>query len=104
MSPFLCLQQNSKLMLLRYSILYQRGIYPTDKFSRKEHYGLAMMVFSDEKLKEYLDNFMKQLSDWLMMGEVQRLVLVITGADSGETLERWVFDVTTDQDVVANPE
>jgi len=28
---------------------------------------------------------------------VQKLVLVICGSDTGETLERWVFDVQTDK-------
>ena len=30
---------------------------------------------------------------WLQEAEVQRLVVVITGTDTGETLERWVFQV-----------
>jgi mitotic spindle assembly checkpoint protein MAD2 len=29
---------------------------------------------------------------WLMNGSVQKLILVIKGTESGETLERWVFD------------
>lgn len=28
-----------------------------------------------------------------MAGTVQKLVLVVKGIDSGDTLERWVFDV-----------
>ncbi len=30
---------------------------------------------------------------WLMDGTVQKLVLVVKGSDSGDILERWVFDV-----------
>ncbi|CAN0018014.1 unnamed protein product [Phaeothamnion confervicola] len=30
---------------------------------------------------------------WLMNGKVQRLVVVVTGTDTGEALERWVFNV-----------
>lgn len=30
---------------------------------------------------------------WLLDSELQRLVLVITSTDSGETLERWTFNV-----------
>ncbi len=30
---------------------------------------------------------------------VQKLVLVITSQESGETLERWVFDLHTDRSV-----
>lgn len=32
---------------------------------------------------------------WLMRGEVQCLVLVVKGVDSGENLERWQFNVET---------
>jgi hypothetical protein len=34
-------------------------------------------------------------SAWLMNGAVQKLVLVVKGVDSGDTLERWVFNCET---------
>ena len=34
---------------------------------------------------------------WLSKGEVQKLVVVITGVETGEVLERWVFNVETDR-------
>lgn len=36
---------------------------------------------------------MEQMENWLLNGKVQRLVVVVTGVDSGETLERWQFNV-----------
>ena len=36
---------------------------------------------------------MGQVESWLMNGDVQRLVVVVSGVDSGETLERWQFNV-----------
>lgn len=36
---------------------------------------------------------MAQMGSWLTDGDVQRLVVVVTGIDSGETLERWQFNV-----------
>ncbi|CAM9567318.1 unnamed protein product [Heterosigma akashiwo] len=75
------------------SILYQRGIYPPESFSREAKYGLTMLVSQDEGLLEYLQNVIQQIEGWLMNGEIQRLIVVITGSDSGETLERWVFQV-----------
>lgn len=36
---------------------------------------------------------MAQVEAWLMSGDVQRLVVVVSGVDSGETLERWQFNV-----------
>jgi len=74
------------------SILYQRGIYPPEMFKRVSQYGLAMMINSDETLTTYIRNIMKQLDSWLMEGSVQKLVLIIKGNETGDTLERWVFD------------
>jgi mitotic spindle assembly checkpoint protein MAD2 len=41
---------------------------------------------------------MAQMGSWLTDGDVQRLVVVVTGIDSGETLERWQFNVCVDDD------
>eukprot|EP01038_Epipyxis_sp_PR26KG_P007380 gene7380-10052_t len=74
------------------NILYQRAIYPPESFKRISKYGLPMMTTTDEKLIEYLHNIMKQLEAWLLHNDVQKLVLVVKGIDSGSILERWVFD------------
>ena len=96
------------------NILYQRGIYPPESFKRVNQYGLAMMFTTDEQLNAYLNNIIKQLEGssnlffidfpplifaltklvWLTEGSVQKLVLVIKGMESKETLERWVFECT----------
>jgi mitotic spindle assembly checkpoint protein MAD2 len=78
------------------SILYQRGIYPPEDFTRVNKYGLTMLITKDEGLKTYLNNVLNQLSIWLSTGEVQKLVLVITSVNSNEVLERWVFDIQTE--------
>ena len=39
-------------------------------------------------------NFMNYLLiEWLTNGSVQKLILVVKGTETGDTLERWVFDV-----------
>jgi len=78
------------------SILYQRGVYPPETFTRVEKYGLGMLVTKDDGLKNYLNNVLKQLREWLMTGTVQKLVVVVTNTDTNITLERWVFDIITD--------
>lgn len=45
---------------------------------------------------------MKQMETWLSHGNVQRLVVVVSGVDSGETLERWQFNVSVDDDKKKN--
>lgn len=75
------------------NILYQRGIYPPESFKRISQYGLAMMTTADDGLLAYLSNILRQLEDWLNNDMVQKLVLVVKGSESGEALERWVFDI-----------
>lgn len=81
------------------SILYQRNIYPSDDFKTVKKYGLQMLVTTDDGLAEYLESAMAQLKVWLERGDVTRLVVVIVEKDSGETRERWQFDV----DVINKP-
>ena len=42
------------------------------------------------------------MAEWLTHGTVQKLVLVVTSQQTGETLERWVFDLHTDKSVKEN--
>uniref|UniRef100_M4C3C3 HORMA domain-containing protein n=1 Tax=Hyaloperonospora arabidopsidis (strain Emoy2) TaxID=559515 RepID=M4C3C3_HYAAE len=75
------------------TILYQRGIYPAESFKQTEKYGLNMLVTDDDKLNDFFTKFLQQLSNWLLKGEVQKLVLVITGIETQEVVERWAFEV-----------
>eukprot|EP00884_Botryococcus_braunii_P007424 jgi/Botrbrau1/16683/Bobra.0317s0001.1 len=83
------------------SILYQRGIYPADMFSQKTQYGLSLMVTTDTALTTYLGTVLQQMSDWLMQGILQKIVLVISSVTSKEVLERWTFDIQTDNDAAS---
>ena len=82
------------------SILYQRGLYAPEDFKRTKKYGLSMMVTSDEGLSKYLNTILTQISGWLSEGKLQKLVLVIASVHTNEVLERWAFDIETDQEVV----
>lgn len=82
------------------NILYQRGIYGPEQFKQIKKYGLAILVTTDPGLSSYLQSVTQQLSSWLIKGELQKLVLAITGLDSGEVLERWQFDIETDMGAV----
>ena len=83
------------------SILYQRGIYPPESFQSVAKYGLSVLVTSDEGLKSYLVQVLRQLAEWLTKGEVQKLCVVITGVETKEVLERWVFNIDTDKAAMA---
>lgn len=79
------------------SILYQRGIYPPESFTSVAKYGLSLLVTSDEGLKTYLAQVLRQVAAWLSKGQVQKFVVVITGLESKAVLERWAFNVITDK-------
>jgi mitotic spindle assembly checkpoint protein MAD2 len=84
------------------NILYQRGVYAPETFKRVPKYGLSMVLTTDEGLCAYMVNIVKQLDLWLMNGSVQKLILVVKGVDSGDTLERWAFNVeVTDRENMA---
>lgn len=82
------------------SILYQRGLYPSESFRRVSKYGLTMLVTSDDELSDYIDRVLRRyLHSWLLRGSVQRLVLVLSPVDDPDrVLERWHFDVHVEEE------
>ena len=40
-------------------------------------------------------------ADWLLDGQLQKMVLVVTSIASKEVLERWTFDIQTDKAAVS---
>ena len=48
---------------------------------------------SDDQVKAYIKKIMSQLDKWMAGGKISKLVVVITSRDTGESLERWQFDV-----------
>ena len=54
-----------------------------------------MLVTNDDNLKSYLNKVISQLSQWLLNNQVSKLVLAIVSKDSRQTLERWQFDIST---------
>ena len=63
-----------------------------------------MMVSTDEGLQGYLTNVLTQISEWLERGQLQKLVLVIANVHTKDVMERWTFDIETNQDVLEGGE
>jgi len=74
-----------------------------ETFKREAKYGLTCLTTTDEGLLRYLRNVQQQVTEWLLTGNIQRLVVVVKGVDTMETLERWQFNVSVD-DVAAGGE
>ena len=81
-----------------FSFICNSGIYQPETFKRESKYGLTVLSTTDEGLLKYLAQVMAQVEAWLLSGDVQRLVVVVSGVDSGETLERWQFNVALEGD------
>lgn len=75
------------------SILYQRGIYPPESFTRKQEYGLTMLVSTDDAVNKFLGDVLGQIKDWLEMRKVKKLVVVLNSVETKEVLERWEFKI-----------
>ncbi|KIJ64024.1 hypothetical protein HYDPIDRAFT_91110 [Hydnomerulius pinastri MD-312] len=75
------------------TILFQRGVYPSDDFHMVKKYGQTVLVTQDLALENYLDRILKQVNKWLSTGSVTQLVLAIISKDTRLPLERWVFDI-----------
>ncbi|KAL4239919.1 MAD2 mitotic arrest deficient-like 1 [Mactra antiquata] len=79
------------------SILYQRGIYPPETFTRVQKYGLTLLMSTDDGIKKYLSQVISQIKEWLLNMTVNKLVVVIKSLNSNEVMERWQFDVECDK-------
>lgn len=43
------------------SILFQRGIYPPETFKTEEHFGLSILVSTDQKIQQFLQPVLNQM-------------------------------------------
>ena len=55
------------------SILYQRGVYNPETFTRAQKYGLTVLITTDEDLKKYLANVLTQVK-----GFIKKTIIVIS--------------------------
>ncbi|CAK5092421.1 unnamed protein product [Meloidogyne enterolobii] len=82
-----------------HSILYQRGIYPSDSFTREKKYGMTLLVNNDSKVQDFLKPLLEHVEMLLAKKKLKKLVLVITDIATKEALERWQFDIETTADI-----
>lgn len=80
------------------SILYQRGLYPSNSFIQREKYGLPLLVTTNPDLKRYLDIILNQMRKFLETKNVHKIVIVILKTSTKEPVERWQFDVDLEKE------
>nr|ACO10549.1 Mitotic spindle assembly checkpoint protein MAD2A [Caligus rogercresseyi] len=80
------------------SILYQRGVYPPESFSRKQEYGLTLLVSTDDRVKKYMEDILSQIKIWLEKDKIRKLVVVLSNVETKEVLERWEFKIEVEKE------
>ncbi|XP_050432493.1 mitotic spindle assembly checkpoint protein MAD2A [Adelges cooleyi] len=86
------------------SILFQRGIYPPESFKTEEHFGLSILVSTDEKIQQFLEPVLNQMKNWLLEQKIQKMSMVISNVTTKEVMERWDFKVQYEGSGDPNPD
>lgn len=75
------------------SILYQRGIYPSETFQTEEHFGITILMSTNPKIKDFLGNVLGQVENWLVEKKIEKITIAIYDVKTKETVEKWDFKV-----------
>jgi mitotic spindle assembly checkpoint protein MAD2B len=75
-----------------HTILYVRQIYPADLFVRRKKYDTPVFQSRHPALNEYISDTIKAVSDELVLGNVDKVVVVIKDRNQ-VALERFIFSV-----------
>ncbi|KAL4122258.1 hypothetical protein QTP88_014625 [Uroleucon formosanum] len=86
------------------SILFQRGIYPPESFKTEEHFGLSILVSTDNKIQQFLQPVLNQMKDWLLEQKIQKMSMVISNVNTKEVMERWDFKLQYEGSGDSNPD
>ncbi|KAI8334607.1 DNA-binding protein [Chlamydoabsidia padenii] len=79
-----------------YSILYQRGVYPSWEFEQEERFGTMVMRPVIDEVTVHVKRILDQLREWLPTNQVQEVILLIISKPDFEIVERWRFNICTD--------
>ena len=88
------------------SILYQRGLYSTNRFVQKKKFGMKLFIITDKQIQEYLQKvnlqmkstpFVSNFVEWVKTNQVQKFVLAIRSVKSGKVVENWHFEINYEQ-------
>ncbi|KAI0931699.1 hypothetical protein AcW2_000536 [Taiwanofungus camphoratus] len=75
-----------------HTILYVRQVYPPDLFVRRKKYDTPVFQSRHPALNEYISGAVKAIAEELVLGTVDKVVVVIKNKDEAP-LERFIFAV-----------
>ncbi|TFY70002.1 hypothetical protein EVJ58_g93 [Rhodofomes roseus] len=73
-----------------HTILYVRQVYPVDLFVRRKKYDTVVFQSRHPALNEYISGAVKAIEDELLLGALDKVVVVIKDKDE-VALERFIF-------------
>lgn len=76
-----------------HQILYTREIYPQTAFQRKRKYNIPIQVCLHPGVTRYVRGVVAGVRPLLESGQLKALQLAVTHPNSGETLEKFVFQL-----------
>uniref|UniRef100_A0A336MAG6 CSON002349 protein n=1 Tax=Culicoides sonorensis TaxID=179676 RepID=A0A336MAG6_CULSO len=79
------------------SILFQRGIYPGESFTNEQNYGITILMSTDKKIQDFLQNVLVQLQEWLEKDKVDKISMIIKNVAADEVIECWDFKVHSEK-------
>jgi len=77
-----------------HTILYVRQVYPADLFVRRKKYETPVYQSRHPGLNEYISGAVKAIGDELVLGNIEKVVVVIKDKDE-VALERFIFSIQT---------
>ncbi|XP_053668331.1 mitotic spindle assembly checkpoint protein MAD2A-like [Anopheles marshallii] len=76
-----------------HSIIYQRGIYPSEDFLPEEYNGVPMMVSRNSKIKYCIEQIMGEVKELIMKQLIFKITVCFITLDKSEIIERWDFNI-----------
>ncbi|KAI5455015.1 hypothetical protein NCC49_002290 [Naganishia albida] len=74
-------------------ILYLRGIYPRETFTKKKMYGVPVWQNRHPVVKGYIAGLLQSVTREMKRGILERIIFIIKSATTNQPLERFIFDV-----------
>ncbi|PIA37830.1 hypothetical protein AQUCO_03000399v1 [Aquilegia coerulea] len=85
------------------SIVFLKGIYPSDAFERRRYMNVVVHRARHPQLRDYIHSAVKGLQPFIEKGVVDRVVVMFFNNDN-IPLERFVFSLTVSQSYKSNVE
>ncbi|KAI0782374.1 DNA-binding protein [Irpex lacteus] len=76
-----------------HTILYVRHVYPAELFVRRKKYDTPVFQSRHPALNEYISGAVKAAKDEMMLGNVDKLIVVIKSSSEDTAYERFIFSM-----------